>query len=93
MEGKINIPPPEGPVNLKSGDPLYIHAAKPCNFCCSIGDSFSPSIKSLPNLSAGKHGPYYAQSPATGMYNSSDPDKQCDPNDARQNSQSIQIIP
>lgn len=90
---KINVPPANSPAKLKVGDSLYIHVAKACNFCCSIGDNFSPSIKSLPNLSSGDHGPYYAQSDATGKYNSSDLDKQCNPGDARQNSQSIQIIP
>lgn len=77
---KINVPPPEGAFSIGVGQQLTIHAAKACNFCCSIGDNFNPSIASI-TLSQGDNGPYTAQTAGSGMYNATNStSEQCDPN-------------
>ena len=43
----INVPPPGGDISIDVGQTLEIHAARACNFCCTIGDHFSPSIANI----------------------------------------------
>ena len=73
---KINVPPPGGNITLNVGDNLTIHAAQACNFCCTIGNNFSPSIASI-SLSQGDNGPYKAESTGSGTYNTSDTGTDC----------------
>lgn len=89
-EVKINVPPPDGPISLNVGDTLTIHAAKGCNFCCSIGGNFSPSIASI-TLSQGDNGPYTAETAGSGRYNTSDLDKSCSTADPTLTAKSVQI--
>lgn len=89
----INVPPPEGPISITVGQQLTIHAARACNFCCSIGNLFNPDITSL-TLAHGDNGPYTAQSAGSGNYNSSDLNTTCNPNSIAMTScKSIQINP
>lgn len=76
---RINVPPPEGAFSISVGKKLTIHAAKACNFCCGIGNNFSPSIANI-SLSQGDNGPYTAVTAGSGMYNTSDSGTTCDPN-------------
>lgn len=91
---RINVPPPSGDISISVGQDLYIHAAQACNFCCTIGNCFTPDITSL-SLASGEHGPYHANSSASGTYNSSDPGTTCNPSGgaALTACKSIQINP
>lgn len=89
----ITVPPPEGSISIQVGQTLGITARHACNFCCSIGGNFSPSIASI-QLNAGDNGPYTAQTTGSGKYNTST-DKPCDPNEPSPvlMAQSVQITP
>lgn len=90
---RINVPPPSGNINLNVGDTLTIHAAQACNFCCTIGDHFSPDITNI-TLSQGDNGPYTAETAGSGTYNTSDLGTTCNPSGGvTLNAKSVQINP
>lgn len=89
---KINVPPPEGDFSIKVGQTLEIHAARACNFCCTVGDNFSPSIASI-SLSQGDNGPYTAETAGSGTYNTSDSGTPCTTASPILIAKSVQINP
>lgn len=66
----IQVPPPSGGISINVGQTLEINAVLACNFCCTIGANFSPSIADIA-LSQGSNGPYTAMTAGNGMYNAS----------------------
>lgn len=90
----ITVPPPQGGISINVGQTLEIIARNDCNFCCSIGGNFSPSIASLTLTGGQTYGPYTAQTASSGTYNTSPKDHACDPSGGvTLNAQSVQIKP
>lgn len=88
---RINVPPPDGSLSLTVGDTLTIHAARACNFCCSIGGNFSPSLTSI-QLVHGDNGPYTAETAGSGNYDATELGSSCDPSGGvRLTAKSVQI--
>lgn len=88
----INVPPPGGDISIDVGQTLEIHAARACNFCCTIGDHFSPSIANI-SLSQGDNGPYTAETAGSGTYNTSDSGTPCTTASPTLVAKSVQINP
>lgn len=91
----IQVPPPQGNINVDVGDNLYITANKAVTFCCSIGANFSPAITSLSLTKDSNNGPYQAITAGSGKYNTSEGVNPCDPNapDPKATAKSVQINP
>jgi len=89
---RINVPPPAGTISINVGETLCIHAAQACNFCCTIGANFSPSIANIA-LSQGENGPYTAETVGSGMFNTSDSGSPCSTASPILTAKSVQINP
>lgn len=89
----IQVPPPTGGISISVDQTLEINAEKECNFCCTIGANFSPSIANI-LLTKGLNGPFTATTVGSGMYNASpNKDTACTTASPVLNAQSIQINP